>query len=94
MLRSYLVNVANKEFRLDQVLLLYRLTHCIDIVMLIFLTVVVSQQFIVEVHNEHVIRGNSATLRCVIPAFVADFLSVSAWIDSDEGSYTAGTTFG
>ncbi|CAG7699063.1 unnamed protein product [Allacma fusca] len=53
---------------------------------------VVSQQFIVEVHNEHVIRGNSATLRCVIPAFVADFMAVIAWIDNDEQSYSSGPT--
>ncbi|ODN02698.1 Hemicentin-1 [Orchesella cincta] len=43
---------------------------------------VVSQQFMIEVHNEHVIRGNSVTLRCNIPAFVADFLSVTSWGNS------------
>lgn len=42
----------------------------------------------IEVHNEHVIRGNSVTLRCNIPAFVADFLSVTAWQDTDGNSYT------
>jgi hypothetical protein len=30
-------------------------------------------------------RGNSAILRCSIPSFVADFVSVTAWVD-DEGN--------
>lgn len=42
----------------------------------------------IEVHNEHVIRGNSVTLRCNIPAFVADFLTVTAWQDTEGNSYT------
>jgi len=46
----------------------------------------------VEVHNEHVIRGNSATLRCNVPAFVADFVFVSAWTDSTGVSHTDETS--
>lgn len=34
--------------------------------------------------TEYVMRGNSAVLKCSIPSFVADFVSVTAWID-DEG---------
>jgi hypothetical protein len=50
---------------------------------------VVSQHFIVEVNNEHVIRGNSVTIRCNIPAFVSDFVSVHSWLDGDGTSYTS-----
>jgi hypothetical protein len=35
--------------------------------------------------KEYVMRGNSAILKCTIPSFVADFVSVTAWID-DEGT--------
>lgn len=42
----------------------------------------------IEVNNEHVIRGNSVTLRCNIPAFVADFLTVTSWQDSDGNSFS------
>ncbi|XP_035704480.1 Down syndrome cell adhesion molecule-like protein Dscam2 isoform X15 [Folsomia candida] len=49
---------------------------------------VVSQHFIVEVNNEHVIRNNCVTFRCNIPAFTSDFVSVSSWLDSDGTSFT------
>lgn len=48
-----------------------------------------------EVNNEHVIKGNSVTMRCNIPAFVADYVNVASWLDGDGLSYTAtGTKFG
>lgn len=49
------------------------------------------QQFYqTEVNNEYVIRGNSAVLKCSIPSFVADFVSVVSWQD-DSGNMYAGT---
>lgn len=30
------------------------------------------------------IRGNSALMKCNLPAFVSDFVSVSAWFMNDE----------
>lgn len=49
--------------------------------------------------KEYVMRGNAAILKCTIPSFVADFVSVTAWIDEDgteykpapEGKFEAGT---
>lgn len=49
---------------------------------------VVQQQYESEVNNEYVIRGNSAILKCSIPSFVADFVTVVSWHDDSEGSYT------
>nr|ACZ26466.1 Down syndrome cell adhesion molecule [Penaeus vannamei] len=46
---------------------------------------VVPQLYSAEVLTEYVIRGNSAILKCNIPSFVADFVSVQAWV-SDDGS--------
>lgn len=46
---------------------------------------VVQQFFQTEVNNEYVIRGNSAVLKCSIPSFVADFVSVISWND-DQGN--------
>lgn len=37
--------------------------------------------------SEYVIRGNTAVLKCNIPSFVADFVKVEAWVDSDGGEY-------
>ena len=35
--------------------------------------------------DEYVILGNDAIVKCTIPSFVADFVSVIGWVDS-EGS--------
>ncbi|XP_045126213.1 Down syndrome cell adhesion molecule-like protein Dscam2 isoform X49 [Portunus trituberculatus] len=48
---------------------------------------VVPQTYQVEADNEHVIRGNSAIIKCEIPSFVADFVGVQAWVDSEGQTY-------
>lgn len=48
---------------------------------------VVTQNYLVEVNNEHVIRGNSAVIKCSIPSFVADFVSVLSWNDNTGNEY-------
>lgn len=45
---------------------------------------VVQQFYQARVIDEFVLRGNAALLRCNLPSFVADFVSVEAWI-SDNG---------
>lgn len=51
------------------------------------LILVVEQFYQSEVNNEYVIRGNSAVLKCSIPSFVADFVSVVSWHDETGSSY-------
>lgn len=41
----------------------------------------VAQDYNTEAHNVYVIIGNAALLKCEIPSFVADFVSVSSWTD-------------
>lgn len=48
----------------------------------------VQQQYESEVNNEYVIRGNAAILKCSIPSFVADFVSVVSWQDDSGSSFT------
>ena len=43
---------------------------------------VVSQDYITRVHEIDVILGNSGLLKCEIPSFVIDFVTVSSWIDN------------
>nr|XP_017031934.1 Down syndrome cell adhesion molecule-like protein Dscam2 isoform X38 [Drosophila kikkawai] len=42
---------------------------------------VVHQFYQTRVIDEFVLRGNSATLKCLVPSFVADFIDVEGWID-------------
>ena len=37
-----------------------------------------------DVSLEYVIKGNSALLKCNIPSFAADFVSVASWV-TDKG---------
>lgn len=48
---------------------------------------VVTQYYEAEVVSEYVIRGNTAVLKCNIPSFVADFVKVKAWVNSEGGEY-------
>lgn len=50
----------------------------------------VQQQYESEVNNEYVIRGNSALLKCSIPSFVADFVTVVSWHDEAGNSFVIG----
>jgi len=39
------------------------------------------------VNNEYVIRGNSVVLKCSIPPFIADFVTVVSWQDNSGNVY-------
>ncbi|KAF6210674.1 hypothetical protein GE061_013781 [Apolygus lucorum] len=49
--------------------------------------IVVSQHYEAEVLNKYVIRGNAVVMKCEIPSFVADFVSVVGWVDSAGSDY-------
>lgn len=48
---------------------------------------VVQQFYQTEVNNEYVIRGNAAVLKCSIPSFVSDYVSVVSWSDSEGNQF-------
>jgi len=49
------------------------------------LNVVVSQDYATHVNQEYVIQGNDVILKCGIPSFVTDFLTIVSWED-DSGT--------
>ena len=48
---------------------------------------VVSQNYATRVNDADVILGNSALLKCEIPSFVTDFVSVKSWTDDTGLEY-------
>lgn len=52
---------------------------------------VVTQLYETNVAPEYAIRGNSVVLKCSIPSFVGDFVSVVSWL-TDDGTeiFTSG----
>ena len=52
------------------------------------------QTYRVDVSLAQVIVGNEVLLKCDIPSFASDFVSVNAWIDSEGVSYTRENHFG
>ena len=45
-------------------------------------------------HVAQVIVGNEVLLKCEIPSFVSDFVSVSDWVDSEGIMYSPSSTLG
>ena len=43
----------------------------------------VSQDYTTKAEDEYVIRGNDVLMKCKIPSFVSDYISVVGWIDND-----------
>ncbi|XP_073812141.1 Down syndrome cell adhesion molecule 1 isoform X16 [Musca autumnalis] len=54
---------------------------------------VVSQHYEEDIHKAFVIRGNSAILKCDIPSFVADFVSVVSWHTDQDEDFMPGTEY-
>lgn len=62
----------------------------------------VSQAYTVNLMEENVLRGNAAILKCHIPSFVTEYVTVSSWIISEgeidqleikvDGASNLGTT--
>lgn len=55
---------------------------------------VVAQDYETQIMDEHVILGNAALFKCSIPSFVADFVSMEAWIDNEATAYYHNSGYG
>ena len=49
---------------------------------------VTNQHFEVDIFRESVIIGNDAIFSCSVPSFVADFVRVDSWVDSEGNLLT------
>ena len=47
----------------------------------------VTQDYDTDLLKAFVIVGNEALLKCEIPSFVADFVTVESWIDNNRNEY-------
>ncbi|CAL1264725.1 unnamed protein product [Larinioides sclopetarius] len=45
---------------------------------------VIKQRFNPQVYDDFVVRGNTAVLRCHLPTFVKEYVSVDSWIRNDD----------
>lgn len=39
--------------------------------------------------DEYVMKGNAAIMKCSIPSFVSDFVSVVGWVDEEGNEFAA-----
>lgn len=53
-----------------------------------------AQYYDTDVNKAYVIRGNAAVLKCEIPSFVADFVSVVSWHTDQNEDFMPGTEYG
>lgn len=52
------------------------------------------QPYEADAHNVYAIRGNSVVVKCEVPSFVADFVSVIGWLDSEGNNNGATSDYG
>lgn len=64
------------------------------LILLCGFTLVVAQYYDTDVNKAYVIRGNAAVLKCEIPSFVADFVSVVSWHTDQNEDFLPGTEYG
>ena len=50
----------------------------------------VTQDYEMDLLKAFVINGNDALLKCEIPSFVADFVTIDSWIDNERNEYYIG----
>ena len=50
-----------------------------------------TQSYDTYVNQAHVIQGNDVLVKCDIPSFVGDFLSVTDWVDSQGNTFNLGS---
>jgi len=62
--------------------------------MLVQFALVVTQYYDTDVNKAYVIRGNAAVLKCEIPSFVADFVSVVSWHTDQNEDFLPGSEYG
>ena len=56
---------------------------------------VITQEYETNAEREYVIIGNTALMKCEIPSFVNDFITVNAWVDNENREiYNTETDFG
>ena len=60
----------------------------------IYLFLVASQIYETSGNIEYVINGNDVIMKCTIPSFVADFLSITSWVDSEGTEYLLNSDYG
>lgn len=47
-----------------------------------------AQHYDTDINKEYVIRNNAAILKCVLPSYLSDYLTVVSWkIDDEEMTY-------
>ncbi|KAI9581533.1 hypothetical protein GQX74_012858 [Glossina fuscipes] len=47
---------------------------------------IVNQKYTVQVHDEYVMTGNTAVLKCQVPSYMSEFVMVTAWVQ-DTGMH-------
>ena len=55
---------------------------------------VVAQKYDTGTSDSYIIVGNSALVKCEIPSFVADFVSISSWVDNQRNEYYPSDSLG
>ena len=70
------------------------MTGCPDVPNIILSILVTQQQYKTSAHEEYIITGNDALMKCSIPSFMSDFVFVTSWVDSEGNEMHSGSSAG
>ena len=56
-------------------------------ILFFIIVAVVAQTYSTDAHKVYVIVGNSALVKCEVPSFVSDFVSVVSWVENNGLEY-------
>ena len=73
---------------------LISVSSTLKLISILFCFLAVSQSYSTESHNEYVVVNNDALMKCNIPSYVADFVTIAGWVDSEGNSYRPSENMG
>ncbi|KAL1500781.1 hypothetical protein ABEB36_006226 [Hypothenemus hampei] len=90
--------ISNDRYRHDVHTTTYRckLKNTLGVVLSreVHVKAVVKQKYDIQVHDEYVITGNTAVLKCKIPGYVSDYVMVTSWIQDESVNIYPNTDIG
>ena len=67
---------------------------CSNVPNIMLSVLVTQQQYKTSAHEEYIITGNDALMKCSIPSFMSDFVFVASWVDSEGNEMHSGSSAG
>ena len=100
MLEGALENFLPKNHTFDNTSILLsgkfwkKYINSISVLLLFKFFTVVAQKYETGTSDSYIIVGNSALVKCEVPSFVTDFITLMSWVDNSNNEYYPSESLG